>query len=276
MKTLIIIPARYGSTRLPGKPLAKISGQTLLSRVVDIARYAAKDNDSIHIAVATDDERIGAHADELGVEWVMTSDVCPTGTDRVLEAAQQIDFDAEFIINLQGDAPLTPPDFITSMINAFNEGKTNDTPCDIVTPVVQLSWDALDKLRAQKLETPFSGTTVTFNPVSGQAHWFSKNIIPAIRKEDALRGASRLSPVWRHIGLYGYSRKMLETFVMLPKGQFEELEGLEQLRALEHGHHIQCVHVDYKDRANASGVDSPEDIGRVENLIKKHGELLPH
>lgn len=274
MKTLIIIPARYGSTRLPGKPLAKIAGKTLLERVVEIARAAKSDNPLIHITVATDDKRIGAHADELNVDWVMTSEACPTGTDRALEAAEQIDFDAEFIINLQGDAPLTPPDFVSSMIAAFQKAKDGDQPSDVVTPAVQLTWDELDRLREQKEETPFSGTTATFNQTTGQAYWFSKQIIPAIRKEDSLRDASPLSPIWRHVGLYGYSRKMLETFVTLPKGEFEELEGLEQLRTLEHGYRIQCVPVDYQGRANASGVDSPQDIERVEALIAKHGELL--
>lgn len=274
MKTLIIIPARYGSTRLPGKPLATIVGKTLLERVVDIAKDTAQGNPSIQIAVATDDKRIGAHADEIGVDWVMTSESCPTGTDRALEAAEQIDFDAKFIINLQGDAPLTPPDFITSMITAFQTAKESDTPCDVVTPVVQLTWEELDRLRTQKSQTPFSGTTAIFNKETGNAHWFSKNILPAIRKEKELREESDLSPVWRHVGLYGYSKEMLQTFVTLPKGSFEELEGLEQLRTIEHGYTIQCVPVDYKGRANTSGVDSSEDITRVEALIAKHGELI--
>ena len=90
-----------------------------------------------------------------------------------------------------------------------------------------------------------------------------------------MREKSDLSPVWRHIGIYGYSRAMLEKFPKLPEGKFEKLEGLEQLRVLEHGYKIRCVPVDYKGRASMSGVDSPEDIVRAEALIKKHGELLP-
>lgn len=269
MKTLIVIPARYGSTRLPGKPLAMIAGQTLLQRVVAIARAAAGADPDIRLVVATDDERIGAHAESLGAAWVMTSPDCPTGTDRALEAVQKTDFPADFVINLQGDAPLTPPDFVTALIRSYQT-----RPTDIVTPAVQLTWDELDRLRAQKKETPFSGTTAVFDAETGKAHWFSKNILPAIRKESALRETATLSPVWRHIGLYGYSRKMLDLFVGLPKGRFEEMEGLEQLRALEQGYQITCVPVDYKGRANASGVDSPQDIARTEALIARHGELV--
>jgi 3-deoxy-manno-octulosonate cytidylyltransferase (CMP-KDO synthetase) len=145
----------------------------------------------------------------------------------------------------------------------------------MVTPVTQMSWAQLDKLREDKLKTPFSGTTATFDEKTGVAFWFSKNIIPALRKEKELRGKSPLSPVWRHIGIYGYSRKMLELFPTLPEGRFEKLEGLEQLRVLEHGYNIRCVPVDYAGRASMSGVDSPEDIARAEALISKHGELLP-
>ncbi len=269
MRTALIIPARYGSTRLPGKPLAMIVGQTLLQRVVKIAQAASKGDPSISLVVATDDERIGRHADELGVKWVMTPVSCPTGTDRAAETVKQLAEKPDFVINLQGDAPLTPPDFIAAMIEAYR-----DAPCDMVTPVTQMTWERLDKLRENKKTTPFSGTTAVFDAQTGIAHWFSKNIIPAVRKEEKLREQGPLSPVWRHIGLYGYKREMLERFVTLPEGKFEKLEGLEQLRAIEHGYKIKCVPVDYAGRASMSGVDSPEDITRCEALIAKHGELV--
>jgi len=269
MKTAIIIPARYGSTRLPGKPLAMIAGQTLLQRVVRIAQAAAKGDASVSLVVATDDERIGKHADELGVTWVMTPVSCPTGTDRAALAVKQLDFEPDFVLNLQGDAPLTPPDFLAAMMASYQQA-----PCDLVTPVTQMSWEQLDKLRENKKTTPFSGTTAAFDAQTGIAHWFSKNIIPAVRKEEKLRENGPLSPVWRHIGLYGYSRAMLEKFVTLPEGTFEKLEGLEQLRVIEHGFKIKCVPVDYAGRASMSGVDSPEDITRCEALIAKHGELV--
>src|SRR5690606_8251854 len=136
MKTALIIPARYGSTRLPGKPLAMIAGQTMLSRVVNIARKATEGRANVELVVATDDARITKHCDELNVKWVMTPVECPTGTDRAEAAVQQLKDVPDFVMNLQGDAPLTPPDFITAMIAAFEKD-----PCDMVTPVTQLSWE---------------------------------------------------------------------------------------------------------------------------------------
>lgn len=262
MKTLIVIPARYASTRLPGKPLAMIAGQTLLERVVRLSQAAAKGLKNVSVVVATDDDRITQHCKEIDVAAIMTPPDCPSGTDRVAEVVRQMNDKPDFILNMQGDAPLTPPDFLRAMIEAFAA-----SPCDAVTPVTQLTWEQLDKLRQNKLTTPFSGTTVCFDEKTGNAFWFSKNIIPAIRKEEDLRKKSDKSPVFRHIGLYGYSLKMLETYVKLPESKFEKLEGLEQLRLLENGYTIRCVPVDFKGRANMSGVDSPEDIVRAEELI---------
>jgi 3-deoxy-manno-octulosonate cytidylyltransferase (CMP-KDO synthetase) len=269
MRTLLVIPARYGSSRLPGKPLAMIAGQTMLSRVYRIARAAMQDKADVDIVVATDDERIVQHCEALGAPWVMTSVVCPTGTDRALEAVQRLEQDYDLVVNLQGDAPLTPPDFITAMMQAFEA----DTTVDVITPVVQLRWQELDQLRAHKQRNPFSGTCVIVDR-HDNARWFSKHIIPAVRQEAALRQAGELSPVFRHVGLYGYSRQMLETYVTLPAGHYEQLEGLEQLRVLEHGYHIRVVKVDYQGRASMSGVDSPADLQYAEELIAIHGELL--
>ena len=116
MKTVIIIPARYGSTRLPGKPLVQINGQSMLSRVVEICKAASVGIENISIVVATDDQRIGDHCDEIAVEWLMTSVDAPTGTDRAAEAVRQLPERPDFVINMQGDAPLTPPDFLANMI----------------------------------------------------------------------------------------------------------------------------------------------------------------
>ena len=269
IKTTIVIPARYASTRLPGKPLADIAGQTMLGRVVDIAKAAAKELDNVSVLVATDDDRISKHCEEIGVDFVVTSPDCPSGTDRVSEAVKQLKEKPDFILNMQGDAPLTPPDFITAMIKSFI-----DSPCDAVTPVTNITWEQLDNLRENKKTTPFSGTCAAFDEKTGKAFWFSKNIIPALRKEDAMRKESDLSPIFRHIGLYGYSLKMLETYGTLEQTRFEKLEGLEQLRLIENGYNLRCVPVDYKGRASMSGVDSPEDVTRAEDLIKKHGELI--
>jgi 3-deoxy-manno-octulosonate cytidylyltransferase (CMP-KDO synthetase) len=270
MHTVIVIPARYASTRFPGKPLVMIKGQTLLQRVVRLCFAAANGLKNVDVIVATDDERIQAHCQKLGVHCLRTSKHLLTGTDRVAEAVKQMRTQPDFILNMQGDAPLTPPDFLRALIDAFTTA-----PCDVVTPVTQLSWSQLDELRNNKLSTPFSGTTAVFNQKSGHAYWFSKQIIPALRNEEELRKTQAKSPIFRHIGLYGYSLNMLERVFSLPESNLEQLEGLEQLRILEQGYAIRCVPVEYKNRANMSGVDSPKDVERAEALIAKHGELLP-
>jgi 3-deoxy-manno-octulosonate cytidylyltransferase (CMP-KDO synthetase) len=269
MKSVIIVPARYGSTRFPGKPLALIAGKTMLERVCAIAQHAAKDSGNTEVIVATDHQIIMEHAASLGVKSVMTPEDCPTGTDRALAAIAQLSYKPDFIINLQGDVPLTPPDFVKALLDEVTQDKT----VQLVTPITQLSWEELDRLRANKQTTPFSGTTVTIDK-HRNALWFSKNIIPAIRKENEQRKTDKLSPVYRHIGLYGYRREMLETYVTLPQTPYENLEGLEQLRMLENGYPIRTVIVNYRGRASMSGVDTPEDAARAEALIKIHGELI--
>jgi 3-deoxy-manno-octulosonate cytidylyltransferase (CMP-KDO synthetase) len=260
MKIALIIPARFGSTRFPGKPLVEIAGQTMLSHVVDIAKNVADKIPDITLAVATEDERILLHAEELGVHAVMTSDECKTGSDRVLEAAKKLgDFD--FILGLQGDAPFTPPEALIKMIETFK----SNPDIEVVTPVLNLRWEELDKLREQKKTTPFSGTTAIINQ-DGQALWFSKNILPAIRKEEKYRDDA-FSPVHQHLGLYGYRADILEKFVSLPEGHYEKLEGLEQLRLLENDITIQTVKLDVPLGLAQAGIDSPEDIERAEKIL---------
>lgn len=258
MKTAIIIPARYASTRFPGKPLTLIGGQSMLSRVVDIANAAAERIGNVSVAVATEDVRILKHAEELGVTCVMTSDDCATGSDRVLEAAKKMgNFD--FVLGLQGDAPFTPVEAPVKMIEAFKA----DNTIEVVTPIINLRWAELDKLREQKKVTPFSGTTAVIDQ-HGKALWFSKNILPAIRKENR---AEEFSPVHQHIGLYGYRIDVLEKFVGLPQGHYEELESLEQLRLLENKISIQTVTLKVAAGLAQAGIDSPEDVTRAEEIL---------
>lgn len=265
MKTAIIIPARYGSTRFPGKPLARLMGRSILQIVYQNALNASSEKENVY--VATDDGRIEAHCAQANMRCVMTSSACETGTDRVLEALGYLKETPDNVINLQGDAPFTPPDFIRAIIDGLEQNEE----ADIVTPVEQLSWDALDKLRIQKTTTPFSGTTAILG-ARNKALWFSKQIIPAIRKEKELREKNTLSPVCRHIGLYGYKREALQKFGTLAPSRYEELEGLEQLRAIEAGINIHCVVVDYKGRPALSGIDSPEDLERAEQLLERYAE----
>ncbi|MGB2572873.1 MAG: 3-deoxy-manno-octulosonate cytidylyltransferase family protein [Henriciella sp.] len=266
MKTLIVIPARYASTRFPGKPLQPIAGKSLLERVVGIAAATCQDRPDRQFVVATDHSEIKAHADAIGAAVVMTDSALPSGTDRALQAANRFDPDADFIVNLQGDAPFTPPAYVDAIIQA---GET--APHDLVTPVVQLSWAALDEVRDRKKITPFSGTSCVMRE-DGEALWFSKNILPAMRKEADLRQMSDQSPVWRHIGLYGYKRAALERFTALPEGHYEQLEGLEQLRFLENGMRIKAVPVATTQTA-MWGIDTPEDARHAEQLIATYGDV---
>ncbi|CAG0906488.1 unnamed protein product, partial [Cyprideis torosa] len=261
MKTAIIIPARYGSTRFPGKPLTLIGGQSMLSRVVDVARKAAAHIDDVTLAVATEDQRIMDHANEIGVECIMTSDDCKTGSDRVLEALKKLGNDFDFVVGLQGDAPFTPPEAVEKLITAYK----NNPDIEVVTPVINLRWSELDNLREQKKITPFSGTTAIINQ-QGNALWFSKNILPAIRKEENYR-TNAFSPVHQHIGLYGYRVDILEKFVTLDEGYYEKLEGLEQLRLLENGISIQTIKLNVALGLAQAGIDSPEDVERAEKIL---------
>lgn len=259
MKTAIIIPARYGSSRFPGKPLVNLGGQSMLSRVVDIANKAASSLKNVTVAVATEDDRIAKHCEEIGVPCVMTSATCKTGSDRVLEAAQILGGDYDFVVGLQGDAPFTPVEAPFKIIQAF----ISDPSLEVVTPVVKLRWAELDALRESKKITPFSGTTCVMDS-KGKALWFSKLVLPAIRKEAR---EDEFSPVHQHIGLYGFRFDILKKFVNLPEGVYEKLEGLEQLRLIENGISIQTITLDVEPGIAQAGIDSPEDVARAEKLL---------
>ena len=271
MKTLIGIPARYGSTRFPGKPLAKIKGKEMLLRVWENAMSAAKKFEGCEAVVATDDERIMDFCKEHNISAVMTSSDCRTGTDRIVEAADSFAEKPEFVVNLQGDNPICPSWFLEAVIGEYYK----DNSIETVTPVVNLKWSELDDLREHKKATPFSGTTAVFD-ANNDAFFFSKNIIPAVRKEEKLREASEFSPVYRQIGLYGYRYDILKKISSLPEGKYEKLEGLEQLRWIENKIKVRCVEVNYRNydkMAALSGVDSPEDVARVEKVLDEYNLL---
>ena len=264
--TLIVVPARYGSSRFPGKPLAEIAGRSMISRVVQVANEAAKSAKAA-VIVATDDDRIKAHVERIGTPCVMTDPSLASGSDRALAAADLFAPQADFIVNLQGDAPFTPP----SHIEAVLRSPARQT-ADVVTIANQLSWSALDRLRVQKQTTPFSGTTCS-RDASGRALWFSKTILPAIRQEPTLREEGAASPVLQHVGLYGYRREALEAFCALSPGHYETLEGLEQLRFLENGMRIH-IELSASSEFPSFGIDTLEDLARAEDLIARHGD--PH
>ena len=265
MNSAIIIPARFGSTRFPGKPLQVILGKTLLQRVCEVANEAAQAVKDCTVCVATDDERIIKHAEQLGVKALMTPVECPTGSDRVLAAAQQLPSLPDCVVNLQGDAPQTPAILLIKLLQALQQ----DMTADVVTPAVRLTWKALDQLREHKKQTPFSGTTVTFNPQTHRAYWFSKNIIPAIRKPNI---DEPFSPVYQHLGVYGYRLPALHAFVDLQQSCYEQCESLEQLRFLENGYHIRVVPVELPSGGSLSGIDTPEDAARLTAFLEKKVE----
>lgn len=260
MPTAIVIPARYGSKRLQGKPLRKIGNTTLLQRVVHLAKSCAE-KENIPVLVATEDQRIFAHAEECGAYPIMTPSSCPTGTDRVhfaIELYQETTGTTiDFVLNMQGDAPFTPKSHIQALLQA-------EKKASVLTPVYNLSWQELEALREHKRHSPFSGTTAIVD-TNGYAVWFSKNILPAIRHEEALRETSLKSPVYRHIGLYGYTTSFLKNYVTWPESLYEQLEGLEQLRILERGEKIQACLVE-EPSPSLSGIDTERDLELANRL----------
>lgn len=266
MKTLIVVPARYGSSRFPGKPLADLAGRSMVARVAIRAWGAAARLEDATAIVATDDSRILDHCNDEGIDVVMTPMTLKCGSERALAAAEALKADPEIIVNLQADAPFTPVRYLTSLIDNLQF----DKEADVATPVIRMTWAQLDEFRATKLSTPFTGTTC----IVGGKHrgvWFSKNIIPAIRHEPALRKAGPLSPVRRHVGLYAYRTETLREFVDAPPSHYELVEDLEQLRLLEIGRQIRCVEVEQTSYPLVS-VDTPEDLERARAVIEQYGD----
>ncbi|MEG0427615.1 MAG: 3-deoxy-manno-octulosonate cytidylyltransferase [Akkermansia sp.] len=266
---LIVIPARYQSSRLPGKPLVKIAGVEMIQRVADIASFICRTNEGCHYVVATDDARILDFCRGHNIEVTLTSEDCKSGTERCWDAVRKQKIAPGLIINLQGDNPLCPPHLLQGIIDHWHQDKA-----DVFTPCVVLSWQEYDRLVEAKKTTPYSGTTVLVNQ-AGYAMAFSKSTIPSIRDEKKARAMMEKSPVRRHVGLYAYSYEALEKYFEMTPSVYELncVEGLEQMRFLEHGMLVKMVEVDYRGRKTSSGVDSPEDVARVEQILAEYGEF---
>jgi 3-deoxy-manno-octulosonate cytidylyltransferase (CMP-KDO synthetase) len=254
----IVIPARYASSRLPAKPLCDLDGKTMLQRVLEVGLAALVDLPDTMVVLAVDHPEVEAHAQHLRwlqpdapIAVVMTEADCPSGTDRCYQALRRLDWRGGPMVNLQGDAPLTDPRLMVQMLQYLRD----HPEAGVVTPVVRLPWDVLDRLRENKKVNPFSGTTAIVGR-DGRALWFSKQIIPAIRDEDR---SQPWSPVWRHIGAYGYHFACLERYVTYPPSTYEKLEGLEQLRLLENGESVFVVEASEVSAAGLSGVDTERD-----------------
>jgi 3-deoxy-manno-octulosonate cytidylyltransferase (CMP-KDO synthetase) len=265
MHVAIVIPARYDSKRFPGKPLANISGKSLLERAWLIAR----DVESVDsVIIATDDKRIVEHATAFGANVQMTDSKWSNGSERILQALQLQKLSPDIVINLQGDAVLTPPFVISALLKAFLADKNEKYA--VATPCVRLTKNQYAQMLKNKNEGISSGTLVTFD-LENKALYFSRSIIPLLR-DDKTNGHD-LVPVYRHIGLYAYRLQALENYVRLSPTPLEVAEGLEQLRLIENNVPIKVVAVDYKGRTHWS-VDHPEDVAIVESIIKKEGELV--
>ncbi len=260
MSVVIVIPARYGSTRFPGKPLAKIQGKELLYRTWLIAKAVKKVDE---VWVATDDDRISRQALGFGAQVLMTSENCINGSERVYQAIQSLENPPEIVINLQGDAVLTPPWVIQAVLDNIQ----NHSDVQIATPATLLSRDQYEEYVRLKASGRTSGTLVVFD-LQFNALYFSKGLIPCVRE---WKGES--VPVYRHIGLYAYRYGALKAFTQLKPTPLEDTEKLEQLRALENGIPIRVVPVDYRGRTHWS-IDHFEDIAIAESIIRREGELV--
>lgn len=243
MKIVGIIPARYASTRFPGKPLHPIAGQPLIQRVVEQCRKAKSLSE---IIVATDDARIADVAGKF-CRVEMTRADHPSGSDRIAEVAARCDCDA--VVNIQGDEPLIDPAVVEVVAQALADCEMSTA----ATPIKQL--DEYDNPNAVK---------VVVN-TAGRALYFSRRTIPYLREAASRSMSEQLAafPFLKHLGIYGYRRETLLRLVKFPVSPLEHAEKLEQLRALENGISIAVVRVDY----DSVGVDVPEDVARVERLL---------
>jgi 3-deoxy-manno-octulosonate cytidylyltransferase (CMP-KDO synthetase) len=245
MKVLGLIPARYASSRFPGKPLHPIAGKPLIQHVVERCQLAKSLSEVI---VATDDERI-ANAARKFCRVEMTADKHPSGTDRIAEVVQRIPCDAA--VNIQGDEPLIDPTVIDTVAGAL-AGAEMSTAATLIR-------------QAAEYDNP-NVTKVVVN-AAGRALYFSRRTIPFVREAASRPVAEQLAafPFLKHLGIYGYRRETLLRLVQFPVSPLENAEKLEQLRALEHGIDIAVVRVNY----DSVGVDVPEDVERVEMLLKQ-------
>ncbi len=258
MSVLIVIPARYASSRYPGKPLVALSGPDGVKSLICRSWEAAMAVSGVaRVVVATDDFRIAEHAMGFGAEVMMTSSVARNGTERCAEVAAQLP-GFSVIVNLQGDAPLTPPWFVESLI----AGLRADPLAEMATPVLRCDGRMLAGLLADRRAGRVGGTTAVFG-AGHQALYFSKEVIPFSAHPYA---EADPTPVFHHVGVYAYRPDTLAAYPNWPLGPIEELEGLEQLRFLENGRRVLCVEVDARGRQFWE-LNNPSDVSILEAML---------
>ena len=239
MKNIVVIPARYSSTRLPGKPLIEIGGKPIVQWVYEKALESRfKDG----VIIATDDERIKEAVISFGADVVMTSPTCESGTDRVYEAVRERH--ADVVVNLQGDEPFIKPEMIDALFSLMNAEHLNmATLCSVLKDEKEYNDPNTVKVVLDRF---------------GFALYFSRSPVPFIRNRTEAQ-------IYKHIGIYSYSREFLEEFVNMEKGVLEKAESLEQLRALENGYDIKVFVTEYE----GFGIDTKEDLERANIFLKK-------
>jgi 3-deoxy-manno-octulosonate cytidylyltransferase (CMP-KDO synthetase) len=263
MNNVVLIPARFESTRFPGKPLFPLAGASgiakpLIQRTVEAARRVAGVSG---LFVVTDDERIAEACAGFGADTIMTSRECRNGTERCAEALSKLG-SPDVVINVQGDALLTPPHFVEALI----ERMAADRGAGVATPAIRLSGTEVRELQAEEAAGLVGGTSVVAD-ASGRALYFSKRLIPYFPSA-ALD--AELSPVRLHVGVYAYRPAALEHYAAAPVSELELLEGLEQLRFLDTGIPLAVVEVP-KPPFSLRELNNPEDVAPIELALAAAG-----
>lgn len=245
MKIIGIIPARYASTRFPGKPLTDIGGISMIQRVYEQAK---KSESLTEVVVATDDVRIESHVNSFGGKVVMTKDTHQSGTDRCFEAIQKLNNTADIVINIQGDEPFIQPEQIDLVASCFS------------SQLVQIAT-LVKKISSQEELFNVNTPKVVING-NGEAIYFSRQTIPYIREKEQTQWLN-LHTFFKHIGIYAYTTKALAELTSLKPSTLELAEGLEQLRWIENGFKIQTKTTDFEGIA----IDVPEDLKKLTNFL---------
>lgn len=258
---IIMIPARYASSRFPGKPLAMLTGATGEAKtLIHRAWEAALEVEGVGaVYVLTDDERIAGAARGFGADVLLTPEDCENGTARCAAAVAALPevSGGEIIVNLQGDAPLTPPWFVSALIAQMQA----DPSCTMATPVLRCDRPTLAALRNDRRHNRVGGTTAVFDH-QNNALYFSKEVIPFTPE------GIDTPPVFHHVGVYAYRLAALERYRTHPQGSLERLEGLEQLRFLEAGIKVKCVEVEARGREFWE-LNNPSDIPVIEAMMAR-------
>lgn len=245
LRAVAIIPARYGSTRFPGKPLVDLKGKTLIARVWEATMNATTLN---KVVVATDDERIARHCEQIGADYILTSSELLTGTDRVEAAYRALGVTSDVILNIQGDEPLLESTLIDQLVVAIE-----NSTADVATPIKKIN-------SIEELVNPTIVKVALRNDMT--ALYFSRSTIPHFRGIDKELWLSHYQ-YWKHIGLYAYRPKALKRFVELKQSPLEIAESLEQLRLFADGAVFQCIETD----CELIAVDTPEDADKVRKFL---------